>query len=359
MPRQVRIEYAGAVYHLMARGNRRAKIYLGDGDRERFLKNLGTACSMTGWEVLAWVLMPNHYHLVIRTPQANLVEGMRWLQNAYTRYFNTRHKQWGRLFGDRYKSILVDAGGRSPGRELGEGSPDYLSTLIDYVHLNPARARLIDPTRGDSIRDYRWSSVAKGYACAPSKRPNWLEAASGLKLHDLPDTVAGRRHYVEGLDTRIKAEGAARAGRVKFEGQTLQSTLRRGWYWGGEAFRERMLSLLEEKPTKNANYRSSAQGHDHAEAMAQSILEQGVDKLGLDPGPDGKPQAKRGDRRRHAIAWAIWRCTSVPQSWIANHLGLVSPGNVSQQIRVFEAIPTPELSRDIQKWKAKYCQKPD
>ena len=86
----------------MARGNRREIIFRDDKDSQAFLDRLGKACQRTGWEIRAFVLMSNHYHLVVHTPEPNLVDGMKWLQNAYTRYFNTRHRLWGRLFGGRY-----------------------------------------------------------------------------------------------------------------------------------------------------------------------------------------------------------------------------------------------------------------
>ncbi len=85
MPRQVRIEYPGAVYHVMSRGNRQQDIYLDDVDREDFLKTLAEACQKTAWQVHAYCLMTNHYHSVVETPNANLVVGMAWLQSAYMR----------------------------------------------------------------------------------------------------------------------------------------------------------------------------------------------------------------------------------------------------------------------------------
>jgi len=103
-----RLEYPGANYHVMARGNRRGKIFHDDDDRRFFLATLSEACAMTGWRVHAWVLMGNHYHLFIETPEANLVAGMSWLRNTVTRRYNVRHGKWGRLFGDRYKAIVVD-----------------------------------------------------------------------------------------------------------------------------------------------------------------------------------------------------------------------------------------------------------
>ena len=82
MARNIRMEMAGGFYHVMARGNRREKIYADDDDRRFFLATLAEACGMTGWRVHAWVLMSNHYHLFVETPEANLVEGMKWMQNA-------------------------------------------------------------------------------------------------------------------------------------------------------------------------------------------------------------------------------------------------------------------------------------
>jgi len=93
MPRQPRIQFKGAVYHVMARGNRRGPIFVDDEDHEMFLRTLGEACEKAEFQVYAWVLMGNHYHLAFSTPRGNLVEGMKWFQNTYTRRFNCRHKQ--------------------------------------------------------------------------------------------------------------------------------------------------------------------------------------------------------------------------------------------------------------------------
>src|SRR5438105_9932740 len=131
MARKPRVQYEGAVYHVMSRGNRNGDIFLEEKDRQMFLATLCEACQKTGWQVHAYCLMQNHFHLVAETPRPNLVEGMKWLLATYTMRFNRRHKVTGHLFAGRYKSLLVD--GRTP---------DYLRAVCDYVHLNPARARL-------------------------------------------------------------------------------------------------------------------------------------------------------------------------------------------------------------------------
>ena len=136
-----------------------------DDDRRFFLHTLAQACERTGWRVHAWVLMGNHYHLFIETPEPNLSVGMKWLQNTFTRRFNVRHRKWGRVFGDRYKAVLVEG-----------TSAHHYGALLDYIHLNPVRARMIRPKEGQSILDFPWSSVADGIAglvggeAAPSQR---------------------------------------------------------------------------------------------------------------------------------------------------------------------------------------------
>ena len=95
MARQLRLEYAGAVYHVMSRGDRQEAIFLDDEDRRRFLKTLGEACEKAGWQVHAYCLMGNHFHLVMETPQPTLVAGMKWFLGTYTQRFNARHRMGG------------------------------------------------------------------------------------------------------------------------------------------------------------------------------------------------------------------------------------------------------------------------
>src|SRR5688500_9875161 len=111
MPRQMRVQYPGAIYHVMSRGDRREDIYLDDVDRQDFLKTLAEACQKTAWQVHAYCLMRNHFHLVIETPEGNLVEGMSWLLSTYTIRLNRRHKLSGHVFSGRYKAPALDGSG--------------------------------------------------------------------------------------------------------------------------------------------------------------------------------------------------------------------------------------------------------
>ena len=133
LPEQ-RLEYPGAMYHVMNRGDQREDILRDDQDRQKFLSTLGEACAKTEWQVHAYCLMRNHFHLVLETPQPNVVFGMKWLLGVYTKRFNIRHKLCGHLFAGRYKALVVEGSGNG-----------YLRTVCDYVHLNPVRAKLLPP----------------------------------------------------------------------------------------------------------------------------------------------------------------------------------------------------------------------
>lgn len=340
MARSVRIEYAGAYYHVMARGNRREAIFYDDDDRRFFLQVLAEACGQTGWQVHAWVLMGNHYHLFLETPEANLVAGMKWLQITVARRFNIRHGKWGHLFGDRYKAILVDG-----------GQSYYYETLLDYIHLNPARARLIAAEKGESILDYRWSSLAGGYALPPGKRAKWFSAAAGLEVMGLKDSTSGRREMVERLDRRILEEGD-RSGLVPLpaEVDARMSHLRRGWYWGRQEFGQQMLKLAGKLVGKgrSRSYRRSAQNLAHGEQQAEQWVGEGLKIAGVDaPELDSLVGS---DARKVALAKLAWEKTTVSQDWIARRLVMGSPANVSQALRRIswkdlEKKLSPELSK--------------
>src|SRR5437870_5359939 len=143
MARKLRVQYPGAMYYVMNRGDRREDIFCDDKDHARFLETLPEACQKTGWQIHAFCLMANHFHLVLETPQANLVAGMKWLLGTYTSRFNRRHKLFGHLFSGRYKALIVDGSGNG-----------YLKAICDYVHLNPVRAKLFRAE--DALRVYPW-----------------------------------------------------------------------------------------------------------------------------------------------------------------------------------------------------------
>ncbi len=323
----------------MARGNRWEPIYGDDDDRRFFLKTMGEACERTGWKVHAWVLMGNHYHLLLETPEPNLVTGMQWLQNTYTRRFNLRHRLWGRLFGDRYKAVLVEGGGY------------YYETLLDYVHLNPVRAGLINAGRGQGVLDYPWSSVAGGHALLPGRRPSWLATGQALSAFGCADTVTGRRRWVERLDERARAEAREKCGipDAGLERDARRSDLRRGWYWGSQAFAERMLAwgakALHQPRHRSA--KASLEKRAHGEMEAQRLVREGLAAAGLSGAELARLPGSEG--RKVAIARLVWEQTTVDMKWLAAELHLRSAANASQQIRRHRLHP-PKLPKAMHRW---------
>src|SRR5467141_2298862 len=189
MPRTLRVEYPGAMYHIMSRGDRREDIFLNDVDRQDFLKTLAEACQKTDWQVHSYCLMRNHYHLVLETPNANLISGMAWLQSTYTIRLNHRQKLFGHVFSGRYKAQMVEGSGSG-----------YLRTACDYVHLNPVRAGLL---RADErLLAYPWSSLGY-YLAAPQHRPRWMRVDRLLGEHGLPQDGAAAR---QDFDRRMEAQ---------------------------------------------------------------------------------------------------------------------------------------------------------
>jgi len=291
MARKLRMEYAGAIYHVMNRGDRREEIFRDNEDRQRFLATLGETCAKTGWQVHALCLMPNHFHLVVETPQPNLVAGMRWFLGTYTARFNRRHKLFGHLFSGRYKALIVDGSGTG-----------YLRTVCDYVHLNPARAKLVKPEA--RLRGYRWSSWAE-YLKSPGKRWPWLRVDRLLGEYRIAqDSAAGRRRLEEALEQRRGVE----------EGDAFK-TIRRGWFFGDDALKQVLLAQVSEQAGQ-WHYGEAVQ--ESAAAKAENLVREELAKRKWDE----KTLAvrRKGDAGKVIIAQRLRRETTVTLAWIAARL---------------------------------------
>jgi len=141
MARPLRIEYEGAFYHVTTRGNDKKKIFLSAKDYDKFLSYLSEACRKYGVVLHAYVLMGNHYHLIVETPQANLSAFMHFVNSPYTTYFNIKRKRSGHLFQGRYKALLVD-------------KDSYLLELSRYIHLNPVKAHMVEKPEEYAFSSY-------------------------------------------------------------------------------------------------------------------------------------------------------------------------------------------------------------
>ena len=298
MARKLRVQYPGAIYHAMNRGDRREPIFLDDQDRRLFLDTLGEACEKTDWQVHAWCLMSNHFHLVAETPRGNLVEGMHWFLGVYTNRFNRKHKEFGHLFSGRYKALPVDGSGDG-----------YLKAVCDYVHLNPVRAGLLPPQ--EPLAAYPWSSYPL-YLQEPSHRPVWLRVDRLLGEWGIPeDSGAGRAQLARHMEARRRAEG-------------LGEYEPREWYLGSEEFRAELLAQVERQAGPRHVGEEVTQS---AQAKAHRIIREELEALGW--GARELADRRKGDPEKLRVATRLRRETTMTLAWIAQHLCMGSAGYVN------------------------------
>ncbi len=312
MPRKPRIEYAGAIYHVMSRGNRGGAVFEDDTDREMFLETLGQACSKTGWIVHCYVLMGNHYHMLLETPEANLVSGMQWLQSTYTQRFNVRHREHGHLFQGRYKALLIDP-----------DSETYFTVVSSYIHLNPARARLFNLKEG-RLTDYAWSSYP--HYLRPSKRPEWLQVDQVYSCLRVMDDRKGRDWYRRYMQKRV-AEIAG--SRRPHELDPDWSKIRRGWCLGEPSFREKLLEHLDHvRLGKKATSLCGPEIHCHNQRRAAQLKAKALKAVGLTE--ESLKTLPKGCPEKQVLVWFIHTRTSVPNDWLCQQLHCGHPGNISK-----------------------------
>jgi len=280
MPRRVRIEYGGAVYHVLNRGNYRQALFTVAGSAEVFEQTLFDCCSRFGWRLFAYVMMSNHYHCCFKTEDANLVAGMQWLQSTFANRFNRFVRDRGHVFQGRYKALLVEEG---------------LSVLrvVNYIHLNPVRAGL---ETVETLKQYSYSSFPRFFV---KKRPACLDAGDWLAAAgDLKPTPAGMRCYHKSLKYTMESDPQKRSDLFK--------ELCRGWYVGTREGRKALLKDIEvgmlAKGCPDLLY-------GFGEARAEVLLQEGLNRL-------GKEERELASDRKLAH-WKV-----VLASWIKLQCGL-------------------------------------
>jgi len=207
MARPWRIEFEGALYHVLSRGNEQRDIFWEREDRESFLNCLGEMSARFETDIFAYVLMDNHYHILFRTNRANLSKSMQWLGATYTRRFNNKHLRSGHLFQGRFKNIIVQ-------------NDAYLMQLSCYIHRNPLRAGMVK-----RLADYAWSSYP-AYAYGKA-HPKWLNLNVILSQFSTKDR---HRFYREKVQRYSKEE------------KRLWEDFRHGLYLGTREFVESLKS---------------------------------------------------------------------------------------------------------------------
>jgi len=285
-----------------------------------FLATLEDVCRQTGWVVHAYVLMSNHYHLLLETPEANLVAGMKWFQGTYTQRFNARFKRWGHLFQGRYKALPVESGGET----------GYFREVGQYIHLNPFRAGLAGTGNPEPLEGYRWSSYPY-YVGGSRKPPDWLCRDRLLGCFDLEVGQRGYRQRYQALtESRMQGEVDPLAEATS---NLVKKQLKRGWFIGSDSFRDQLIDMI---PGRTDNLRG-AQRRAHDEKAAEELLKTVLDTLGIS---ENKLRAMKSTQiEKQAIAWLLKKRTTVTVVWIAERLRMGHRTNASRAISSFDREP--------------------
>lgn len=296
MPRKSRIDAYGALHHVIVRGNARRKIFYNDEDREQFLGRLGTILKETGTSCFAWALIPNHFHLLLKTGPTCLSTVMRRFLTGYAVGFNRRHRRWGHLFQNRYKSILCQ-------------EETYLLELTRYIHLNPLRARLVENMSGLDTYKYCGHGVVLG-----RRKNEWQDTDYILKRFGSHRSDA-RREYrkfvVKGIEQGKRSELIGGGLVRSVGGWSALKALRKAKIsikgderiLGDSDFVQQSIEMANEQMERK--YRIQAQGYDF-----QKIARRVSEVLNM---PIGKVLAAGKNRetvraRSLLCYWAVREC---------------------------------------------------
>jgi putative transposase len=317
MARPIRYEAPGALYHIIARGDGGKMVYDTEADRRAWLERKGEACEKYGWRVHAYVLMGNHVHFLLETPEPNLVAGMKWLLGVFSQGWNRRRRRRGHLFQGRYKAVVVN------GEEC---DAHYLRIVADYIHLNPVRAGLVGGTTGKTLLDYPHSSFP-GYA-SKKMRPAWMETAKVLRSFELDVGRRGARAYTNYLEQRA----SDRKGTLNDE---ALNELRRGWYLGEKSFGDRLLECLADqiRPKRRKGSVAGPAARAHDEAEAERIVSACLKALRLPKEAAKLVGRGRWLEEKALTANLVKQHTGARNAWVAERLGMGHESSVSRAVR--------------------------
>ncbi|MBW2488635.1 MAG: transposase, partial [Deltaproteobacteria bacterium] len=300
MTRAWRIEYEGALYHALSRGNERGPIVFDDQDRKMFVDCIGQMAERFETDVFAYVLMDNHYHLLFRTPRANLSKCMHWFGVTYTNRFNSRHARSGHLFQGRFKNMVVE-------------NDAYLLQLSYYIHRNPLRAGMVK-----RLASYRWSSY-RAYAYGKAI-PAWLNTEMILsQFVNVDDKHSAYRQHAQ---------------RYSKEEQRLWEDLRHGIFLGSQAFSEKIKKrYLPAVPNAEMPVQKQLKRNIDADA---AILK-AAKILSCDPQHYRKTgRISAADKeKRDLLIYLLWQTGQLTNQQIGVKFGL-SYSAVSRRVRIFK-----------------------
>jgi REP element-mobilizing transposase RayT len=323
MTRPLRIDVAGGWYHITSRGQRRQLIYCDGRDRREFIARLAEASRRYRVEVHAYVLMPNHYHLLLRTPKANASAAMQWLNNGYGMWWNRRHGQVGHVFQGRFKSILVEEGTWSLSlslylhfnpvavQRLGLGKRDKKAEALG---LRGAAAETVK-ARLETLRTYRWSSY-RAYAGYEAS-PDWLKTEDVLARIE-----GGQAGY------RRMAEARLRQGQV----EAVWSNLKWNVVLGSELFAERMRRRAEVvRETEGRRDLRSEVTWEELVAAVENVRGEGWEAFA----------GRHGDWGRDLVLWLARRHAGMTLKELGEKAGGMDYSAVSEAVRRFDRTRRP------------------
>jgi len=299
MPRKPRIEIAGAIYHILNRGNYRQEIFSVKGAAEAFERVLFETCSRFGWRLFAYVVMSNHFHLCLKTEDANLVSGMQWLQSTFANRFNRFVGERGHVFQGRYQALLVEEG------------PSLLR-VVNYIHLNPVRAGIVNVS---TLEQHVHGSFPR---FLQTKRPSCLEAEDWLyEAGNLQPTVAGFSAYRKSLAFAIEADPDRR--------DKLYRELCRGWYVGTQEGRR---AVLDEVSEGLADGDETVLGFGEERALA--LLQTGLARLSKES-EDLVSDLKLSNWKVVLASWIKLQC-GISNRWLSENLHMGSIYSISKAV---------------------------
>ena len=296
MARPLRIEYPGAWYHVLNRGRKQEKTFFSESDYHLFFQILGECARLFNIEIHAYSLMPNHYHLLIRTPLGNLSRGMRHLNGVYAQKINRKYNSEGSLFRGRFKSILIE-------------KETYLDELIRYIHRNPYRAKL-----EKEIGQHKWTSHSA--YMKKLKRPSWLITKDVLMRFG-----AHEKEAMLYLNAFVKKE-------VPKELYAVLNRAKCPAILGGEAFKSEVREKLRGKKIEEREvpqYKESMRTLSADEAVG--IIENKIGKKGI----FAQKKNRRYASKRKAIVYVFRQYLYIPSRDICTALGEISYAALSKQ----------------------------
>lgn len=299
MARRLRIQFKGAAYHVLNRGNYRQDVFETADKAAAFSRVLFETCERMGWRLYAHVLMRNHYHLAIETPEPNLVEGMHWLQTTFATRFNGYRHESGHVFQGRYRALLVEPGAA-------------LLRLVNYIHLNPVRAGIVPI---EQVASFRWGSLRW---LKTGDRPAFYCPEEWLALAGLTGDREGSEAYVETL--RLSA--------LTSLNEDVSAEFTTGWAIGTPSWRRaiadehRQTALCPSIPANEIRELKEAQW---IEVLAELLRTKG--KILADAA--GEP---KGAGWKVEVASAMRDKTTASNRWLAEKLAMGKPGSVSHYL---------------------------